>query len=77
MTKPNLVKGGVNFVPHPISGCRRLIRLKSMDQANLVEGGIKLVPVQKAEKVEKYGQNQTWWWVALSLFLFFHQVAKG
>jgi hypothetical protein len=51
--------------------------LKSIDQPNLVEGGIKLVPVQKEEMVEKYGQNQTWWGVAFSLFLFFHQVAEG
>ncbi len=28
--------------------------LKYIDQPNLGEGGIKLVPVQKAEKVEKY-----------------------
>ncbi len=48
------MKGGVKFDPLLSSGCRRLLRLKSIDQSNLVEGGIKLVPVQKAEKVEKY-----------------------
>ncbi len=77
MTKPNLVGGGVKFVSFLSSGCIRLRRLKSIDQPNLVEGGIKLVPVQKEEMVEKYGQNQTWWGVAFSLFLFFHQVAEG
>ncbi len=46
--------GGVKFVSFLSSGCIRLRRLKTIDQPNLVEGGIKLMPVQKAEKVENY-----------------------
>jgi hypothetical protein len=32
LTKPNLVQGGVKFVPFLSSGCIKLRRLKSIDQ---------------------------------------------